>query len=122
MFKNESKVLRDKLYVTTEKNLLLRDELLQEKNRIHVVKKDICMHKNKSSSVEDKVHEIKREVQATKMKLIHSKNKLNVIKKNTNVFIDESEKSKKARIKFKKYSERINMLRAKSNKPLKKIK
>ena len=88
--------------------------------RIHVVKKDICLQKNKSLSVEDKVHEIKREVQAIKMKILHSKNKLNVIKKNTNTYIDESEKGKKTRIKFKKYSERINMLRAKSNKPLKK--
>ena len=66
LFKNESKVLRDKLYVTTEKSLLLRDELLQEKNRIHVAKKDICMHKNKSSSIGDKVDEIKREIQAIK--------------------------------------------------------
>ena len=63
-----------------------------------------------------------KEVQAIKMKLLHSKNELNVIKKDTNAFIDELEKRKKARIKLKKYNKRINLLRAESNKPLKKIK
>ena len=78
------------------------------------------MHSNKSSSIEDKVDEIKREIQAIKMKLLNSKNKLNVIKKDTNAFIEEPEKGKKARIKLKKYNERISLLRAESKKPLKK--
>ena len=69
----------------------------KKKNRIHIVKKEICMHKNKASSVEDKIHEIKRDVHAIKMILLHWKNKLNVIKKDTNTFIDQSEKSKKSK-------------------------
>ena len=46
--------------------------------------------------------------------------KINVIKKDNGAFIDESKKGKKERIKLKKYSERINLLRVESNKPLKK--
>ena len=54
------------------------------------------------------------------MKLLHSKNNLNVIKKDTDAFIDESEKCKKARVKLRKHSERINLLKAELEKPLKK--
>ena len=54
------------------------------------------------------------------MKLIHQKNKLNVIKKYAGAFIDELEKDKKERIKLKKDSERINLLRVELNKLLKK--
>ena len=51
-------MLRDELHVTREKHLLHGDELLQAKNKIHVVKKGICMLGNKSSTVKDDVHEI----------------------------------------------------------------
>ena len=40
-----------------------------------------------------------------------------LLKKDTDAFIDESEKGKKARIKLKKHSERINLLKAQSKKP-----
>ena len=76
--------------------------------------------------VKDELHKIRKEAQLLKTKLLLSRNKLHDVKKETEVFKDESEKHKKARInqaiaKLEKRSEKINQINAKSKKLLEKL-